>query len=143
MPNREYIPIEKRREIKARAYGRCEYCKCFQKYSPGAFVIEHIIPLILGGTYLLDNLAYTCWGCNHHKYTAITALDPITNLVVPLFNPRLDSWANHFSWSDDFLEMIGKTPTGRATIIRLKTNRLELMNIRRLTLLTKEHPPIE
>ena len=50
--------------IQQRANRCCEYCKFLLDYSHDAFHIEHIIPLILGGTYELFNLAFACDGCN-------------------------------------------------------------------------------
>ncbi len=52
-------------------------------------------------------------------------------------------WSEHFEWSADKLLMVGITPTGRATVKALKLNRPEVVNLRRLTLLTGEHPPLD
>lgn len=60
--------------------------------------------------------------------------------MVSLFHPRKDNWKDHFKWSDDFLFMEGVTPTGRATIIRLKTNRTAIVNLRKI-LIGNGHPP--
>lgn len=138
---KKYIPKEIRLQVEERAGGSCEYCKCLKNFSPDPFACEHIIAFVLGGTSNEDNLAQSCGGCNSAKHTAIEALDPITNQIVPLFHPRKDIWSDHFEWSDDFLLMIGKTPTGRATIIRLKTNRPSLINLRGVLKLIKKHPP--
>jgi hypothetical protein len=40
--------------------------------------------------------------------------------VAPLFNPRLHSWTEHFAWDGDII--VGRTPTGRATIRLLNMN---------------------
>ena len=138
--NRTYIPKAIRDEIERLSRGCCEYCKYLQMYSPSKFANEHIIPLVLGGTNELSNLAKACSACNSSKYTAINALDPETNETVPLFHPRKDNWEEHFQWSDDLLEMEGLTPIGRATILRLKTNRPEIVNLRRV-LIGLGHPP--
>ena len=127
--------------ISKRADGRCEYCKSLQKYSPQPFVNEHIIPVVAGGTNELDNLALSCGGCNGHKYTKITGIDPISNKKTPLFNPRSDIWVMHFQWSADNLAVIGITAIGRATINTLQLNRLNVINLRILTPMTDEHPP--
>lgn len=94
----------------------------------------------MGGSNDLSNLAKACYGCNGSKFTAINALDPITNQIVPLFHPRKDTWKDHFKWSEDYLLMIGLTPKGRATILRLKTNRPAQINLRKVTL-GLGHPP--
>jgi len=59
---RKYISVETKEKVTERAEGRCEYCKCLQKYSPQSFNIEHIIPLAEGGNSKLDNLALSCGG---------------------------------------------------------------------------------
>ena len=138
---RKYITAEQKRAILKRAEGRCEYCKCLRKYSPQPFVIEHIIALARGGNNDLSNLALACGGCNGHKYTKITALDSLTNVMASLYNPREHIWSEHFKWNTDFLLMIGVTAIGRATINTLRLNRKEVINLRELTTLTNEHPP--
>ncbi len=71
-----------------RANGLCEYCKSPANISSQPFVIEHIIPKSKGGKNTLDNLALSCQGCNSHKYTKLFALDFLTQIEVPIFNPR-------------------------------------------------------
>ena len=50
--------------------------------------VEHIIPLAKGGADDESNLWLACPICNGHKSDKVTALDPETRTVVPLFNPR-------------------------------------------------------
>ena len=140
---RKYIRKSVRKEVEKRSKGYCEYCKFLEIYSHDSFVIEHIKPIVLGGTDGLDNLAYACGGCNQFKQAAIKAIDPATQQTVPLFHPRQQRWQDHFKWSDDTLLIEGRTPIGRATIAKLRTNRSTLTNFRRLLLLSGEHPPIE
>jgi len=59
-------------------------------------------------------------------------LDPVEGIDFPLFNPRLDSWEDHFQWSVDDHQITGKSGIGRATIERLKMNAPEIITIRRL-----------
>jgi hypothetical protein len=47
----------------------------------------------------------------------------------------------HFTWSDDTLLMIGTSPSGRATVMLLKTNRSGVMNLRQLLSERGQHPP--
>jgi hypothetical protein len=47
-------------------------------------------------------------------------VDPDTNLVVPLFNPRTDDWEDHFQWEG--ARIIGRTSIGRAATRLLKMN---------------------
>jgi HNH endonuclease len=128
--------------VALRANFCCEYCKAFASYSPTTFVIEHTLPLSKEGTNDLLNLALACQGCNGYKYNFTHAIDPATGDFVQLFNPRLEEWKTHFFWNEDFTLIIGQTSTGRATIGRLKLNRQELINIRKVLFLIGEHPPI-
>lgn len=89
----------------------------------------------------MENLALSCGGCNSFKANKITAEDPVTKTELTLYNPRTDKWTSHFAWSDEYLEIVGLTPTGRATVEALKLNRTGLINIRKLTILIGEHPP--
>lgn len=81
--------------------------------------IEHIVPLSKGGTNEELNLWLACPICNGHKAEQTEAPDPETNQIVPLFNPRTETWHEHFAWSEGGLKIVGKTPTGRATVMAL------------------------
>ncbi len=140
MPRR-YISETVKQAVEKRAGGRCEYCKTLRKYSPQPFIIEHIVPLAKGGSSSLGNLAFSCGGCNGHKYQKTEALDPVTGNMTSLFHPRKDDWFSHFEWDSDFLQIIGLTPTGRATVRALHLNRQELINFREVLKMTGEHPP--
>jgi hypothetical protein len=50
------------------------------------------------------------------------AADPRTHRVVPPFNPRSDVWEIHFRWSSTGTKIIGRTSSGRATIVALRMN---------------------
>lgn len=124
-----------------RAEEKCEYCQSWMKNAIHPFHIDHILPLDQGGKSELENLALSCGGCNSFKANKKTAEDPVTKAELTLYNPRTDKWTSHFAWSDDYLEIVGLTPTGRATVEALKLNRTGLINIRKLTILIGEHPP--
>ncbi len=103
--------------------------------------MEHIVPQVNRGSNDQANLAWSCQGCNQHKFTAVSGMDPLTARKVRLYHPRLLLWSNHFEWSEDRLRMVGKTPTGRATIERLKLNRIGLVNLRGSLMATNNQPP--
>jgi hypothetical protein len=105
--------------------------------------LEHIIPRSRGGVSTADNLAFSCQGCNNHKYTKTDGPDPLSNEVVPLFHPRRQRWRDHFAWNDDTTLVIGLTPTGRATMAALHLNRSQVVNLRRALYAIGEHPPAE
>jgi len=140
MPS-EHVPAALRRQVRTRARGLCEYCHCPAYFTNASFHCEHITPREAGGEMTFDNLAWACPWCNAHKYTKTKAPDPQTGHSVPLFNPRRQSWARHFAWSEDFLIITGRTATGRATIEALHLNRLELVNLRRVLHMAGAHPP--
>lgn len=137
------ITAEQRRQVIARAKQYCEYCYSRMDFSPQSFSVEHIIPRQQGGKSTLDNLALACQGCNNFKHIKTTAIDPISKTQVNLFHPRLESWSSHFIWNDDYTQVLGITPTGRATVQLLKLNRLGVVNLRLALFLMGEHPPIE
>src|SRR6185437_3464820 len=117
--------------MEERAHGRCEYCGTAQ-----AIVVEmevdHIVPRIAGGTSDLDNLCLTCVGCNGFKLTFQSGIDPDTGEEAPLFHPREQRWEEHFGWSADGAHVLGLTPIGRATVVRLHMNRERMVESRRL-----------
>jgi 5-methylcytosine-specific restriction endonuclease McrA len=130
-----------RREVQQRARGCCEYCISQAQFSSDPFSIEHIRPRSKGGTDDLENLALACQGCNNFKYNHICAIDPVTGNSVPLYHPRQHLWYDHFTWNDDCTNLIGITPTGRATVERLKLNRTGVTNLRRIFGSIGQHPP--
>ncbi|MBK6993509.1 MAG: HNH endonuclease [Saprospiraceae bacterium] len=135
------IPTALRSLVTERAKGRCEYCLCPAALSPDSFPIDHIIPVSLDGKTELQNLAYSCGGCNGHKHKRINAIDPLTNQFTPLFHPRQDEWGEHFQWSEDGLYILGISTIGRATESLLQLNRASNLNLRRLLKSVGLHPP--
>lgn len=106
---------EGEREAVAERAGRCcECCLSQELISHDDFAVEHIRPRVEGGSDHPDNLAWSRRGCNNRKFTAQTATDPVTGVVVPLYNPRTDHWRDHFVWNSDFSRLEGTSPIGRA-----------------------------
>jgi len=58
-----------------------------------------------------------------------------------LYNPRRDTWHEHFRWEGVYL--VGLTATGRATIEALNMNRALILAIRREESILGRHPPPE
>lgn len=127
--------------VTERAHRYCEYCRSPLDFTTDLFTIEHIIPVVEDGSDGLDNLALACSGCNMYKHDFTTGIDPTTGEEMRLFHPRTDEWEKHFSWNYDFSQIIGKTSTGRATVVRLKMNRESVTNLRKLLVIYKKHPP--
>jgi hypothetical protein len=91
----------------------------------------------------LIKLAVAFQGCNNLKYNHIDGIDPLTGQPAPLYHPQRDDWFEHFTWSQDFSQILGLTPTGRATITRLQLNREGVINLRQALSLIDQHPPQE
>jgi len=84
--------------VRRRAGNACEYCRLPQDATPLiSFHIEHIVSRQHGSTEAPDALALACDRCNAYKGPNLTSIDPDTNAVVPLFNPRQDAWGDHFA----------------------------------------------
>ncbi len=130
-----------RRLVAKRAGYCCEYCRTQQRYSPQEFSAEHIVPRAAGGASTADNVAWACQACNNSKFTFTAAPDPSTGSLTPLFNPRRDRWEDHFAWHAEFAYVIGITPTGRATVDRLKLNREGFVEMRQVLRALGRHPP--
>jgi hypothetical protein len=124
-----------------RALGLCEYCKSPANISSQPFVVEHVIPKSKGGQSTPENAALSCQGCNNYKYNKTDDIDILTGKTATIFNPRKQIWSNHFAWSNDGIEIIAISSTGRVTIKALRLNRQELQNLRFLLVETGKHPP--
>ena len=86
-----------REPVRLRAGDRCEYCLHRQEDAETTHHIEHIVAKQHLGSDDLSNLALACIHCNSHKGPNLTGLDPESGGIVPLFNPRLHFWADHFT----------------------------------------------
>ena len=115
-------------EVRHRANGRCEYCLFPESASELPFHIDHIIAQKHGGLSESDNLAWSCFSCNLRKGPNIAGLDPETGELTPLFNPRADTWSEHFAWNGVWLR--GKTGIGRATVAVLDINHVDSVAVR-------------
>lgn len=132
-----------REAVALRAGQCCEYCQILTEFSPAPFEVDHVLPKSSGGSDDLSNLAYSCGGCNGNKNERTHWADPVDGQLSPYFNPRQQTWAEHFAWNADATEIIGLTSSGRATVEGLNLNRIGLRNLRRLLVLDGRHPPTE
>jgi HNH endonuclease len=119
-----------RKIVKIRAEYLCEYCLCPEYFSPDPFEVEHITASSKGGKDDLLNLALACSGCNGYKSDFMEAIDPASGVIVRLYNPRKDIWAEHFCWNEDYTLILGVSPVGRATATKLRLNRQGVVNLR-------------
>jgi hypothetical protein len=118
-----------RRQIRERAGNRCEYCHLPQAAAPLVpFHVEHIIAIQHGGSDEPANLALACFHCNLHKGPNIAGIDPDTGELVALFDPRNQTWTDHFEQFGS--SIVGQTTIGRATVAVLAMNADQLRQLR-------------
>jgi hypothetical protein len=96
------------------------------------FHVEHIVAKQHGGLTLLENLAFACWTCNLKKGPNLTGIDPMSGEITPLYHPRMELWAEHFTAEHSRLttsaletggiQIRGLTPGGRTTVQLLAMN---------------------
>lgn len=107
------IPPALKEAVRERAGGRCEYCRMPEAGALFAHEPDHVIAAQHRGTTHLDNLALACIQCNRLKGPNIASVDPETNRIVPLFNPRTERWLEHFRAQGG--RIVPLTPAARAT----------------------------
>ncbi|PSB00926.1 HNH endonuclease [Merismopedia glauca] len=141
------ISDEIKQAIQERAKYVCEYCHSPERLSANRFTFDHIIPKSLGGSDDIANLALACRRCNERRYNFVAGIDPQTQAIVSIFNPRQQKWEEHFIWLDRGVIIEGTTPIGRATCIRLDLNDTRypdndsIRETRRFCIKTGLHPP--
>lgn len=122
-----------RQAVRDRAAERCEYCYLPQQQSVLPHEIDHIRARKHHGPTTLDNTCLACAYCNAAKGSNAAGYDSETGELVRLFNPRTDTWHDHFTWDGPFLRSV--TPIGRATIDVLRMNDPSRVEHRRLLIM--------
>lgn len=120
---------------------RCAYCQTSEQIIGPLLEIDHVIPVAQGGQSHEDNLALACPMCNGYKSDMTEAIDPQTGLLVRLFNPQHQRWAEHFIWIENGTVIQGMTSVGRATVEALKMNHPDIVTVRQLWVSVGWHPP--
>jgi 5-methylcytosine-specific restriction endonuclease McrA len=126
----ERVPVALSKLVRERASLCCEYCRLPQSAQEAAFHVDHIKPRSARGATVASNLALACVTCSLRKAARTQARDAVSNERVPLFHPRQDRWSDHFQWTRG-CRLLGRTPTGRATIVALGMNRPAVIAIRK------------
>ena len=114
--------------LRARADGRCEYCRLPEEAADLPLHVEHIKARKHGGDDSELNLAFACDRCNFSKGPNLSGIDSESGEIVPLFNPRTQSWTDHFAMQG--VTIVGVTPTGRATVQVLNMNAKRRLQLR-------------
>lgn len=122
------MDVQTRVLVRERAGDRCEYCRFPQEHAETRHHVEHIRAKQHHGDDSPENLALACIHCNSHKGPNLSGIDPDSGELVPLFNPRLDTWADHFTLEGARVD--GLTSTGRTTVYVLAMNAAHRLNVR-------------
>ena len=109
-----------RQSVRARAANRCEYCHFPDAEAWNTFQVDHILARSHGGQTSLDNLAWSCYGCNSYKGPNVAGWSSASKNAVRLFHPRQDNWGEHFRWNGCIL--VPKTEIATVTIDVLRIN---------------------
>ena len=139
--SKQYISKALRQRVAELSNYRCGYCLTSQHIVGPYLEIDHIIPESKGGVAEEANLILACPMCNGYKSDHTQAVDPITQNVVALFNPRTDDWHTHFEWREQGAIINGRTQTGRATVEMLNVNHPDVVAVRQLWVQVGWHPP--
>lgn len=132
-----------RQQVIEDAHYRCAYCKAPSLITGTPLIMEHTLPRSLGGTDDRENLVAACYRCNEFKGARIEALDPETQQIAPLFNPRQHRWLEHFVWANGGTHVQGLTAIGRATVVALRLNNDYAVRARAIWIEFSWHPPTD
>jgi HNH endonuclease len=122
--------VNLRQHIAKRVLGHCEYCLYPESEAAIRHQLDHVIARQHGGADEEDNLCFCCAICNRYKGPNLSSVDPETQAVTTLFNPRKQFWTDHFMFDEE--RIIGLTPEGRATVFLLRLNDEERLIERRI-----------
>jgi hypothetical protein len=121
-----YVPAALRREVVDRANRCCEYCRVGESEREFPFAVDHIIATKHGGETVAENLCFSCYWCNSHKGSDIASIDRQQGEQLSwLFNPRKQSWDDHFRLDDG--KLIPLTAEGRVTVTLFQLNQPALI----------------
>ena len=130
--SKTYISASLRRMVGDRAKGCCEYCLIPEALSLSSHQVDHVIAEKHDGDTTPENLALSCCLCNQAKGSDIASIDPNTGKVVRLYNPRKDTWTDHFTLEVKSGLIHPQTAIARVTAKLLRINRLENLSVRQI-----------
>lgn len=130
-----------RRLVAERAYRVCEYCLVHENDLFHGCEVDHVVSRKHGGQTTLGNLAYACFHCNRHKGTDLGSVSTRTGRLIRFFNPRSDTWRQHFQWTEGAIEPL--TDIGEVTVRLLEFNHPERASLRKLLAETGRYPSVE
>ncbi len=133
------VSPQQRQHIRELAGDCCEYCRVAESDRLAKFQIDHVIPVKHGGSDDIDNLCLACLKCNGFKGPNVAALDPTTGEATKLYDPRKQTWIDHFQINSD-ATLSGVSPEGRATIAVLRINEESRVKHRQMLMILGEYP---
>ena len=98
--------------MRERAGLRCEYCRIHEGDTAVSHQVDHVIAEKHGGLTDPNNLALACFLCNNNKGSDLASLS-VAGEITRFFNPRTDSWGEHFQIAGDRIQSL--TAIGEAT----------------------------
>jgi hypothetical protein len=128
--SKTYISAALRRLVYERSNQACEYCLLPEVAAFVSHEVDHVIAEKHGGLTESDNLALSCSVCNKYKGSDLASIDLISREIIRLYNPRCDSWPDHFQLEAG--SMLPLTPIGQVTVQLLQINRPERVEERKL-----------
>jgi 5-methylcytosine-specific restriction endonuclease McrA len=78
-----YISPKLRERVAEQARYRCGYCQSAEKIIGLPMEMDHLIPQVLGGPTVEENLWLACSACNAFKGYRVSALDPGQSRLAP------------------------------------------------------------
>lgn len=135
------IPEKLKNKVRKQAKNRCGYCLLPQSLNPNLLEIEHLSATANGGSNNEENLWLACRLCNGYKGIQAEAIDPKTNKIIALFDPRIQDWNENFEWREE--KIVGKPPCGRATVQALKLNNEIISPLRKRWISVGWFPPTD
>jgi hypothetical protein len=134
----ERVPMALRTLAQARARFRCEYCLTHEEDALFPHQPDHIIACKHRGPTHESNIAWACYLCNLLKGSDIASVDLDTGQIVRLFNPRVDSWDEHFRLEGG--RIVPLTAVGRVTEYLLQFNQPQSVQERQLLIEARRYP---
>ncbi len=131
-----WISAKLRRLVQERASNLCEYCLIsFDDFGTG-FHIDHVIGEKHAGPTLDHNLCFACMECNLAKGSDLATL--VQGELVRLFNPRIDSWIEHFALDGPVIR--SRTKIGEGTLRLLGMNEPARIGLRKMLIKAGRYP---
>jgi HNH endonuclease len=123
------VSAEARAAVREAFGGRCGYCGVRESFVGGELEIDHFRPQATGGSDEIENLVYACTTCNRFKgdYAPADSAPPSLRLL----HPGRDDVGAHVAETSNG-RLVGVTPRGWFYIQRLRLNRAQLVELRRL-----------